>query len=238
MTTGKRGVGEPLQVDELRGQNGYIDRMSSGLTSGDILRTLFKRSRFLLIIFGGLFIVMSLLMLPVDIMAFLFMLGMLTFIFAIVFGMVFLIMLCTWKQTAKAIMENNYLLLLNDRLVIQSQSDLMTLVLRNEIPRDKIGRIEHIQSDYIRERRSRTNICLRFLTGGYLPPVGGLYPVPSKKENLMIIHLNRPHEIHCCGRNQNGMYQLGDKREYVKEIIVSVDPGSQRRLLSQLNRQV
>jgi hypothetical protein len=234
MTNGKRGVGEALQVDELKGQNGYIDRMSSGLTSGDILRTMIKRSRFVILLFGFFFFILPLIMAPVDLAAALFFMGLFLVIFLIAFGMVFLIMLCTWKHSAKVLIENNYLLLLKDRLVVQSQTDFMTLVLRNEIPREKISRIEHVPGSYIKERRSKTNICLRFFSGMYLPPVGGLYPIAAKKENLLIVHLSRPHEIHCCGRNSNGTYQLGDKREYVKEIIISVDPGSQRRLISQL----
>jgi hypothetical protein len=56
----------------------------------------------------------------------------------------------------------------------------------------------------------------------------------AKKECLLAIHLNQPHEIHCFGRNPNGLYQWGDKREYVKEIVISADVGAHRRLISQI----
>jgi len=236
MTNGKRSLGEALQVDELRGQNGYVDRISSGLTTGDILRLMVKRCRVLLIFLGAFFLMVVLLMMPVSLDAALFMGGSILVMFAIIFGLIFIVLLCTVKYTANTLIENNYILLLKDKLVIQSQSDLMTLVLRNEIPLEKISRIEHLPVSFIKERKAKTNICLRLFSGMYLQPVGGLYPIASKKECLMALHLNRPHEIRVSSRNQNGMYQLGDKRDYVKEIIISVDPDSHHRLISQLTK--
>ncbi|MGA1820000.1 MAG: hypothetical protein ACMUHU_03220 [Thermoplasmatota archaeon] len=237
MSINNRGIGEPLQTDELVGQNGYVDRLSSGVTAKDVLRLMFRRTRFMMVLMGGFLLLFSPMLFSGGIELFLFMLAVLVIIFGFVFGMVALIMLCTANSAAKMLMENNYILLLKDRLVIQNQSDLMTIVLRNEVPLSKIAGIEPVPVSYIRERMRKTGLMMRFLSGIYTPPVGGLYPLASKKENLLVLHLTKPHEIHCSGRSQNGMVSMGDKREYVKEIVVSVDRASHESFIRQAARR-
>ena len=230
MTKGERTIGEPLQQDELVGQNGYVDRISSGLTLGDVIRLMLRRGCSFLIIFGFFILLVPLLMFPMDPAGVIILAFLMLFFLGFVGAILLIVLLCTAKSSAKMLGENNYILVMKDRLVVQSQSDMMMTVLRNEIPLSKISQIEKIPPSYIRDRRSKTNICTRIFMGGYLPPVGGLYPIASRQENLMAIGLKKPHEIHCSGRNPNGMVQFGDKREYVKEIVVSVDGASQRKL--------
>ncbi len=230
----KRTMGEPLQVDELRGQNGYVDRVSPGVTTGDVIRLMFRRSRAAFLMIAFFLVFFPILLLPVDPIAFLVFLGMILFFLVIMVGTFALAILCSGKNAAKMLMENNYILVLKDRLVIQSQADMMMIVLRNEVPVSNIAGIQPVPEHYFTERRSKTNLCTRVFTGMYIPPVGGLYPMAAKNGNLMVIHLKKPHEIHCSGRSHNGMFQLGDKREYVKEIIISVEPLSQGRLISHL----
>lgn len=235
MSTSNRGIGEPLQKDELFGHNGYVDRLSSGVTVKDVMRLMMKRSRFMLIIVGCFALLFSLILLPADLELFLFLLIAMVIMFGLVFGLVAIILLCTAHSAAKMLMENNYTLLLKDRLVIQNQSDLMTIILRNEVPLSKIASIEPVPSSYIHDRMRKTGPFIRFLSGVHNPPAGGLYPLASRKENLMVLHLKKPHEIHCSGRSQNGMVSMGDKREYVKEIIISVDRTLHKSLIHQIS---
>jgi len=237
MSTNNRGIGEPLQTDELVGHNGYVDRLSSGVTVRDVMRLMLKRSRFMWLMLGFFIIIFSVMILPASLELFLVMLIIFVVVFGFAFGLVALIMLCTGNSAAKMLMENNYILLLKDKLVIQNQADLMTIVLRNEVPLSKIARIDPVPGSYIHERMMKTGWCMRFLSGVYMPPTGGLYPLASKKENLLVLHLNKPHEIHCSGRSQNGMVSMGDKREYVKEIIISVDRTSQEGFMRGLARR-
>jgi len=237
MSTNKRGIGEPLQTEELVGHNGYVDRLSSGVTVGDVMRLMIKRSRFIVIFVGGFMLLFSLILLPADLEMFLFVMAAIVIMFVVIFGSMAIAVLCTAKNAAKILMENNYILLLKDKLVIQNQSDLMAIVLRNEVPLSKIAKIDPVPGSYIQERMKKTGFCMRFLTGVYMPPTGGLYPLASKKENLMVLHLNKPHEIHCSGRGHNGMVSMGDKREYVKEIIISVDQPFQEGFMRQLTRR-
>jgi len=231
----KRTMGEPLQVDELKGQNGYVDRISSGLTTGDVIRLMLKRSRVAFLIFAIFLVFFPILLLPIDPIGALVFIGMILFVLLIMISALAIGILCSGKNVAKMLMENNYILVLKDRLVIQSQADMMMIVLRNEVPISKISCIEPVPGTYIPERREKTNLCTRIFTGIYIPPVGGLYPMAAKDGNLMVIHLKKPHEIQCSGRSPNGMFQLGDKREYVKEIIISVEPMSQGRLTEQIS---
>jgi hypothetical protein len=231
-----RSIGEPLQKDELKGQNGYVDRISSGLTTWDVLKLMLKRGRAGLVVFAFFILVFPLMMLPIDPIGALVIAGFMLFMFGFIGSVLVIALLCTGKSAANMLIENNYTLIMKDRIVIQSQSDMMTIVLRNEVPLSKIASVEPAPASYIKDRKARTNICMRFLTGMYLPPIGGLYPIASRRENLMVLHLKKPHEIHCSGRNPNGITQFGDKREYVKEIIISMDHASQAQFVSNFAR--
>lgn len=231
-----RGIGDPLQIDELRGHNGYVDRIGSGLTRGDVIRMLFRRMGALLVLTFGL---MMVLFAPFGIMdPWMFVMVMImmlaVFLFAVV--MIGIAFLCGGRTISKNLIENNYLLLLKDRIVIQSQADSMMLVVRNEVPLSKVRSVEPAGIEYREQRKRRTNWCNRIVLGAYDVPVAGLHPLASRDEYLMVIHLRSPVEIRCSGRIGQGVVHLGDKREYVKEIVVSVDPAKQGSLIESLGQ--
>ncbi len=211
MSSRNRGIGEPMHIDELKGYDGFVDRIGSGLRTRDVFMLMFKRSRFVLGIIAIVVFIFTFPFLAIDPIGWMVMMGCFFLFLGFMVGMIFLV--------------------LKDKLVVQNQIDMMAHILRNDIPLKSIAKIERATDDYLEERKRRTNICTRFFTGTYDLPIGGLHPIASRIEYLLVFHLKEPLEVHCSGRNANGMYQFGDKREYVKEVIISVDPSAQERLV-------
>jgi len=230
----KRGIGDPLQIDELKGHNGYVDRIGSGLTKADVFKLIGNRLGRIIAITSLIFFLFFVPMGITDPDFMLFGIFFILFIMGFMALVLVMMFLCIGSVMARTLMENNYLLLLKDRLVIQSQTDAMMMVVRNEIPLSRIQNIELAGADYMEQRRRRTNPCTRFLLGQLDLPVAGLHPLASRKEHLMVIHLRSPLELRCSGRIGQGSIQIGDKREYVKELLVSVDPAKQGSLAGRI----
>ncbi|MGA1822584.1 MAG: hypothetical protein ACMUIG_08650 [Thermoplasmatota archaeon] len=138
-------------------------------------------------------------------------------------------------SVSKAVKSGNRSYLTKNRIIVNHQHWTMTPVINNTIPILSISHVRKADEAYWKERWRNTKLSWKIMRLHPMPPNGGLHPMFSTRENLLILFLKEPVRINNMTLGADAPRMGNDIREYwVKEVIIDVDPEFQDLLIKEI----